>query len=192
MADIEEFTKRGRGAQLKGQRGENEVVAILQPWWQQIEPDEKFVRTPKSGGWSIARVRGEFRAAGDVMTTSKIFPFCVEAKRREGWKLASFAQGRASPIWGWWRQAISAAIEQGTQPALFFRRNHGRWWMLIPRDYFATRCPDVKPDIWWPREPASNTTFKIPDYGGVVPSCFLADRFCEVVSPRHMTMEKFP
>lgn len=194
MADLDEFSakgKRGRGSQLKGHRGENEVVAMLQPWWRQFEPEEQFVRTPKSGGWAVARVRGAFRAAGDVMTTSKVFPFCIEVKRREAWKLGSFVAGRRSPIWGWWKQGINAAIEEGAQPVLFFRKSRQKWWMLLPREYAKLHI-DIRPDIYWPGEPAFGHARRVVDYGGVVPNGYLAESFFAKVHPSQLPMQRFP
>ncbi|MCH7846220.1 MAG: DUF91 domain-containing protein [Acidobacteria bacterium] len=66
----------------KGNKGEREVVKMLQPWWQKIERSCAFVRTPVSGGWGGPSLRSEFRASGDLMTTAKLWPFAVEVKRR--------------------------------------------------------------------------------------------------------------
>ena len=115
----------------KGSVAEREVAALLQGWWQAQEADVKFVRTPLSGGWSSAQVRGEFRASGDLMTTSPTFPFVVEVKRREGFSMDRLLSGGQSPVWGWWAQACNAAREQQGRPLLWLRKNGGSWAVVL-------------------------------------------------------------
>lgn len=115
----------------KGSVAERDVAARLQAWWESQEPGVRFIRTPLSGGWSSAQVRGEFRASGDLMTTSPNFPFVVEVKRREGFAWTNLLAGRKSPVWGWWAQARAAAKEQGGVPMLWLRRNGERWSVML-------------------------------------------------------------
>lgn len=120
----------------KGARAELEVAALLQAWWQPVQPGCRFVRTPGSGGWhgrDGAEVRAGFRVSGDIATTATTWPFCVEVKRREGWTMASVLAGRRSPVWGWWRQAVTAAAEGGgLVPMLVMRRNREPWQCVLP------------------------------------------------------------
>ena len=130
------MAKNGR---VKGCRGEREVAAMLAEWWGAYDPGCKFVRTPSSGGWSAAKVRSEFRASGDIMTTSQLFPFVVEVKRREAFAWATFAAGRACPVWAWWEQTERAAAEQvGGVPMLWLRHN-GEPWRVVVRAELADR-----------------------------------------------------
>lgn len=65
----------------KGARAELQVAALCEEWWQQLEPGCKFRRTPGSGGSggkADADVRAHFKVGGDLMTTAKQWPFCVD------------------------------------------------------------------------------------------------------------------
>ena len=115
----------------KGSKAEIEIAKKLKAWWSPFEPAE-FVRTPLSGGWGGKDLRAGFRASGDVMTTAEKFPFTVEVKRREGWAWSTLLAGRASPIWGYWAQAVGQAKEQGGIPLMFFRKNREAWFLMLP------------------------------------------------------------
>lgn len=120
----------------KGKVAEREVVGIIQPWWQQHEPTASFVRTPMSGGWSHGTTAREgFQSAADIMTTSEIFPFSVEIKRREGWSFARFRDGKPSPVQGWWAQTRSEARDNKRVPMLWLRKSRMPWLVLLPEAY---------------------------------------------------------
>ena len=116
----------------KGNAAEREVARLCAGWWAQVEPGCKFVRTPLSGGWGGPELRGKFFAAGDLMTTSKRWPFTVEVKRRERWKLQNLIAGKPCPVWGWWLQVQDAAAEEGRQPMLWFRKSREQWRVMLP------------------------------------------------------------
>lgn len=122
----------------KGNRAELEVAALVEEWWTTYEPEARFKRTPLSGGWGDATVRGAFNASGDLMTTSSTFPFCVEVKRRERWSVDRLMAGKASPVWSWWRQTQTAAEEMKLEPMMWFRHNRTPWLVMV-RDFFAAR-----------------------------------------------------
>jgi hypothetical protein len=121
-------------SRTKGSVAEREVAITLQMWWRRVEPSCQFVRTPLSGGWGNATVRGDFRASGDIMTTAAKFPFCVEIKRREKWSLDRLLTGATSPVWAWWAQSCRAAAEQSATPMLWLRRNREPWRVMLPAD----------------------------------------------------------
>jgi len=121
----------GAGQKNKGARGEIQVAKTLATWWGPIE-EARFKRTPLSGGWGDADTRGGFKVAGDICTTAERWPFTVEVKRREGWTFGTFARGRRSPIWGWWRQCIEQAAEEDRIPLLWVRKNRQPWLVLAP------------------------------------------------------------
>lgn len=133
---------------LKGKVAEREVAHLHEAWWGSLEPGCRFVSTPQSGGWSAPTVRAEFRASGDLMTTATRFPFCVEVKRREKWSLEWLQAGKASPVWGWWRQAQRAAVEAELEPVLWFRRSREPWWVLVRAGFADERLPFV-PELRW-------------------------------------------
>lgn len=119
----------------KGARAELEVVRLITAWWAQIEPEATFKRTPGSGGWAKGKGREKFGTSADLVTSSKIFPFAVEAKHRQAWSLGNVLAGKRSPVWGWWDQAIDQALETKKVPMLWFRKNHEPWRILLPYDY---------------------------------------------------------
>ena len=124
-----------KGARQKGNGAEREVARFMVEWWGRLEPGVQFIRTPLSGGWASPGAREAFRASGDLMTTSRRFPFCVEVKRREGWSYDRLRDGRPCPVWGWWRQTMVAAQEVQLDPLLWFRRNRGPWYVMLPREH---------------------------------------------------------
>jgi hypothetical protein len=121
----------------KGNVAEREVAALIQDWWQQIEPGCLFCRTPSSGGWQGPQLREAFKASGDLMCTAERFPFAVEVKRREGWCWRNVERGMPSPVWGWLAQAKTAADEMGKQPMLWFRKSREGWRVMMPERMIA-------------------------------------------------------
>jgi hypothetical protein len=123
-------------SKVKGNGGEREVAALIQPWWSKVEPGATFVRTPLSGGWGKTReVRAGFKASGDLMTTATQFPFTIEVKRREKWTLERLLAGKASPVWPWWKQAQTQADEMGLTPLLWIRKNRQPWRIIMPHSF---------------------------------------------------------
>lgn len=123
----------------KGKRGERAVAALLQSWWQAVEPECQFVSTPQSGGWSTPEVRAASRTAGDLTTTAKRFPFCVEVKWRERWSVDRLMREQSSPVWGWWRQCLRDAAVVSLIPMLWFRKSRHPWYVMVPEMYFIDR-----------------------------------------------------
>lgn len=135
----------------KGRRGERQVRELIRRWWLTFEPGE-FAVTPQSGGFSTAAVRGEFRIAGDLMTTAKRFPFAVEVKWREAWSMHNLECGRRSPVWGWWQQAQNAANVERSEPMLWFKHSRRPWFVMLRWDYATQVIGMPAPDIAWTRE----------------------------------------
>lgn len=123
------------GSRGKGSNGELEVVALIEPWWRQLEPKANFARVPLSGGWGRPEHREGFQAAGDIMCDSKTWPWSVEVKRRENWTWDRLIAGKKSPVWEWWRQTQKAACEMKKIPILFFRHNREQWYVMSPAGY---------------------------------------------------------
>ena len=126
----------GRHAKRKGAKAELEAIRIIQPWWRRLEPQALFVRTPGSGGWKHST---SFKARGDLQVdpaTTRLFPFSVEVKKREGWSDGllfgdAIKRGDASPIWAWWEQTRAAALADGFRPMLWFTKNNSPWYVMI-------------------------------------------------------------
>lgn len=156
--------KNGRS---KGSIAEREVAALCKAWWDAVEPEAEFVRTPLSGGWHGPTVRREFQASGDLMTTAKRWPFTVEVKRRERWAEAPFRAGRASPVWGWWSQCCRSAAEGDGEPMLWMRRNRTPWLVMVRLEY-ARALPLPCPSACW--SPSELRGVNVPS----IPVCFYA------------------
>lgn len=184
----------GLSQRQKGASAEREVAAKLQSWWEQLEPGCRFVRTPASGGWGAgAAVRKDFATSGDLMTTAKLFPFCVEVKRREGWsdevlfgtKLVNARGERLqseSPVWAWWRQAQAAAREQGAVPLLAFRRSHQPWRVIVPLAWWREHeFADWRASVEW--------AMRWPSSRGLRPVCHYLDQFTGI-HPKWMARER--
>ena len=139
------------GSKQKGSIAEREVCGFIKPWWNQLEPEALFVRTPLSGGWQKSDGdRGAFRATGDIMTTALLWPFDVEVKRRETWKEVTFAAGLQSPVWAWWIQAQLSARIRGLEPMLWLRHNRTPWIVVLNEAYVTTEtCLDIDPLYVW-------------------------------------------
>lgn len=149
------------GSRGKGKKGEREVAKLIEPWWQKLEAGCRFVSTPQSGGWQAPEVRSSMKMCGDLCTTAKRFPFCIEVKRRErfGWK--AVFEGRRSPVWTWWKQCCDAAKLQGDVPLLLFRKNKEPWWAIqdwIQADPYMRDWVDAH-RIWAP-----HSTFDVVVY----------------------------
>jgi hypothetical protein len=121
----------------KGSRAERQVVALILPWWRQIEPTVDgqpltFARTPGSGSWGHGGNRASFGTSADLVTNSKLFPWACEVKHRERWSPDNFLKGGKSPVWTWYAQCVSQAAEVNKIPMLWFRKNQMEWWVMIP------------------------------------------------------------
>lgn len=131
------------------QKQERFVSKSLQAWWSQLEPECQFVRTPRSGGWAHAE---EFKARGDVMVGPRTlrFPFTVEVKYRRNWTMANLVAGRASPVWGWWREAVVEAEDEKREPMLVFKKRHRPWFVLLRQGYVLGMLDGyIQPEVAW-------------------------------------------
>jgi hypothetical protein len=169
----------------KGRKAEREVARIIQDWWRKLDPECQMIRTPLSGGWSSPTTRANFRASGDLMTTSESWPFTVEVKRREAWNVARLFAGESSPAWGWWRQAVDQAREESGTPMLWCRKNQYRpgqpsfpWLVMLPADYLlaiSSKLP--RPDVRWTVEQLDAEQI---DFAGELPALWFAERLLAV------------
>jgi hypothetical protein len=127
-----ERARLGRRSSQKGRVAELKVRDFLQEWWRQLEPEARFVRTPRSGGWGVT-AGAEFQARGDIMVgkkNCKRFPFCVEVKWRKtvlDSSVEHFFEGKESPVDSFWAQCQEAATHDGLRPLLIFRGNRMPW-----------------------------------------------------------------
>jgi hypothetical protein len=171
----------GINGRRKGNSAELEVARMVEFWWlqlsleQQASPDGhpcEFIRTPSSGGWATRRVRGNYRVAGDIGTTSDSWPFTVEVKRRERWTLRTLVKGQSSPVWSWWQQCATASEEESGIPMLWLRRNKMPWMVLLPEDVAGPILGITNSDIYWP----DRETVALHQTTGIHPIGYLADK----------------
>lgn len=173
----------------KGQVAERVVAKLLAEWWAAVDPSAQFIRTPLSGGWGTPTTRQGFRASGDIMTTSASFPFTVESKRREAWCPRRFVLGKASPVWGWWCQAVQQAVELSAEPMMWMRRNAAGGvvappWTVVVRGGLVAELGLPAPDVLWtPDELAGVET------AGVHPVAYLHPRLLGVSPDRFVGVE---
>jgi Holliday junction resolvase len=116
-------SEAGKAGKLKGSRFERNIVKQFSQMW----PDGEYTRTPGSGG---SNLKEGWDMAGDIVTTSPTFPFCVECKHREGWHLEGiFSEKHA--VYKWWKQAAEDASVVGKPPLLVFTRNYQKLFMAM-------------------------------------------------------------
>lgn len=116
----ENRVKAGRKSKRKGNNNERKLAEQFQTWWG--EEGVTFQRTPSSGGWATKKAREEFKTSGDVITSAVNFPFCIEAKKQEGWSLESLMTDNCEKVWKWWQQTVDETPNNLT-PLLVFARN---------------------------------------------------------------------
>jgi len=92
-------------------------------------------RTPLSGGWA----QHYDDVAGDVVAVKGTFPYCVECKKEEGWKLESLLTDSHAWFDAWWMQTVNAC-PSGQVPLLIFSRNY----MPV---FAASNCEDLLSDL---------------------------------------------
>lgn len=160
----------------KGARGELEVVRLLTSWWHQLEPEAVFKRTPMSGGWATPETRSDFKVAGDICTTAKLWPFTIEVKRREAWSFGGFTSGKMSPVWKWWRQCIEQAAEEDRIPILWARKNGHPWIVLAPERLLVpiVVARNIELDV------TLTTLSPRVDDGDIRPACLLGTKFLQI------------
>lgn len=173
----------GINGSVKGKVAEREVARLITPWWWKVEPGSEFIRTPQSGGWATPELRCEFKASGDLMTTAARFPFTVEVKRREDWRMSSLEKAKQCQVWTWWIQTQRAANEERREPMLWFRRNRDPWRVMLRYDYVASIKGMPSPDVVW-----SAAALQHLHYGDAVPVVYIYDRFF-AVSPKKFLVE---
>jgi hypothetical protein len=120
--------KAGKKSRRKGSSNELAIAKLFKEWWQKGE----WARTPSSGGWATKDVREGFRTCGDIITTATDFPFCVEAKKQEGWHLEQLLTADKSLLYKWWDQAVDETPE-GLVPMVVFNRNHLERLVMLDR-----------------------------------------------------------
>ncbi len=76
-------------------------------------------RTPRSGAYGG---EGWKDMSSDLMFDFD-FPYVVECKNRESWKLEHVLQGKGE-VWDWWEKLNGEAGSAGKAPMLILKKNH--------------------------------------------------------------------
>lgn len=111
---MEAAKKKPINARSKGQRGEREIIDLLQPHinevsaYNQLPPPflQRNQMQTHQGGYDIVGLPG----------------FAFEVKRVES--------DQPGQIQSWWVQCVSQA-KAGEEPVLFYRRNAGKWTVML-------------------------------------------------------------
>jgi len=109
----------GKKSRRKGSNNERAMAKKFESWWG----SGSWARTPMSGGWATAAVREDFQTCGDIITTARDFPFCVELKKHEGWTLDQVIHNDKCIVFDWWKQVTAETPSYGVS-LLVAGRNH--------------------------------------------------------------------
>lgn len=124
-----------------------------------------FRSTPSSGGFNKfggVAIREEL-FCGDVISDSKDFKFCIEAKNREEFTFESILKNpNTAPFTIWWHQCCDDAERVNLLPMLFFKPDR-------QADFIAVRLSDFKDDL------EKIPHFRIAAYDGVPLSIKMRD-----------------
>lgn len=117
---------QGKHSREKGCRFERQIAKQFTEWYRTGGyPDAEFRRTPMSGAYGP-----EWNLGGDLMVNLP-FPFYVELKDRETWRLEQLLDG-VGPVKGWVEHAQGEARLAGLVPMVIIARNHVSPLMLLP------------------------------------------------------------
>lgn len=125
--------RAGKKSRTKGGTNEREIAKLFKAWWGSGE----WARTPSSGGWATKSVREGFRTCGDVLTTALDFPFCIEAKKQEGWCLDQLLTADKSALYKFWDQTVEETPDS-LIPMLVVNRNHVERLVIVERSVFGS------------------------------------------------------
>lgn len=99
----------------KGQRGEREVLAILQGFITEVVPHG-----------TVALKRNTLQSDGggfDIVADTGFFPYAVEVKFQETLSVDK-----------WWAQTVEQADKYGKTPILFYRKSRSPWKVIVRLD----------------------------------------------------------
>lgn len=133
----------GRKSKNKGAGFERQVAKMFSEAY-----GLEFRRTPLSGGWA----KDSDVAAGDlVCVDDPDFPYCIECKKSEGWKLESLFTDNHAWFDNWWKQVVDECPED-KEPILVFSRNRMPIFVAVRTDMFLrhTVCDEQNGKLYLP------------------------------------------
>ena len=119
----------GKKSKRKGSSFELKTSKEFQKWWGKGE----FCRSPGSGGWGRPQHKQGFNASGDIITTNRDFPWCLECKNQEGWSLDQLLLNDGCIIHSWWEQTVDETPDDLT-PMLIFKKNRQKPMVMVFTD----------------------------------------------------------
>jgi len=122
----------GKTSRNKGNAFERKIVKMFSDAY-----DVKLRRTPLSGGWA----QDYSGAAGDVVCVEDgaEFPYCIECKCSEGWRLESLFTDNHAWFDNWWQQMLDECPE-GKVPLLVFSRNRTPTFVALRWAHTLSNC----------------------------------------------------
>lgn len=156
MAKDPNRVRAGKHSRTKGASNERALAKQFKEWWGEGE----WARTPSSGGWATPQHREGFRAVGDIMTTDRSFPFCIEAKKQEKWHLEQLLTNDKCIIWEWWQQAVDET-PGFMRPLLVIGRNH-----VKPIAILENKHTSYGMELLWTDKARTFPHFLMPDRYG--------------------------
>jgi hypothetical protein len=122
--------KKRINSRTKGQTAERKLVTVFEKWW-----GTEFFRTPGSGSLATMGFKkfNDISMSGDIQTSDPTFPFCVESKKVEGFRLEQILSSEKTLLHSWWEQTIRETPED-KKPLLVFTRNRAPLYAVLKAD----------------------------------------------------------
>ena len=124
----------------KGSNFERVISKTFTEWWNNGGMEGKFFRTPGSGALAY---REQEDVIGDLCTPHG-FPYTIECKNQEGWKLEDLFSEKIEvnadkgSVSGWWRQACIEAYRANKSPMLIMKKNYYEPLVIIENSSMFT------------------------------------------------------
>jgi hypothetical protein len=126
----------------KGSSFERVISKTFTEWWNNDGMEGKFFRTPGSGALAY---REQEDVIGDLCTPHG-FPYTIECKNQEGWKLEDLFTEKIEvntdkgSVSGWWRQACIEAYRANKYPMLIMKKNYYEPLVMLCNDIYSEEC----------------------------------------------------
>lgn len=129
-----DFSAVGRKSKRKGKTYERRAAKLLTEY-----TGVNFRKTPSSGGFNKfggVAIREEL-FCGDVISDSKDFKYCIEAKNREEFTFESILKNPSTaPFTIWWYQCCDDAKRVSMLPMMFFKPDSQADFIVVrPSDF---------------------------------------------------------
>lgn len=161
MAKDPDRVAAGKKSKRKGSAFELKLAKEFAAWWGKGQ----FARSPGSGGWGRPQNRDGFNACGDIITTNRDFPWCLELKHQEGWNLDQLLLNDGCIIWKWWEQCVDETPEN-LLSMLIFKKNRQKPMVMIRKalvEHGPFGVSENVSDLYVELQQMDTTMFEIKD-----------------------------